>query len=228
MASTRQHDQAGHSGQGGTPGQAPYRDSHGKTLDEYPRPSVAVDTAVLTVAEDQLGVVVVEHDGGLRLPGTFLHQGESLADAVARALRDKACITGRAPQQLHVFDAQGRDDRGWVISVAHMVALPAEAVAGSRIIPAAEATGLDFDHDQIVARAVQQLQLDYAERPDPGHMLAEEFTMLELHRLHKAVDPGTAQKDTFRRAMSKHLEDTGRLEGGTVGKPARLFRRVEG
>ena len=37
-------------------------------------------------------------------PGTFLHEGETLADAVDRSLRDKANVRGLHPRQLHVFD----------------------------------------------------------------------------------------------------------------------------
>ena len=89
----------------------PYRDAAGKTLTDYPRPSVAVDTAVLTVPDgaDTVHVLLVRragsHEkGAWALPGTFLHDGETLADAVLRSLRDKAGVQGLAPRQLHVFD----------------------------------------------------------------------------------------------------------------------------
>ena len=63
-------------------------------LTDYPRPSVAVDVAVLTVRDDILQVVVVDHrPGGPALPGTFLHAGERLSDAAARALHDKATLS---------------------------------------------------------------------------------------------------------------------------------------
>src|SRR3954451_19201338 len=100
------------------------RDDAGKALTDYPRPSVAVDTAVLTVQGDQLKVLVVAHDKApgfeWALPGTFLHEREQLADAVLRSLVDKAHISGRLPRQLYVFDDPARDPRGWVLSVAHV------------------------------------------------------------------------------------------------------------
>ena len=65
-----------------------YRDSSGRSLTDYPRPSVAVDTAVLTL-DEHLGLVVLqvrrENRTGWGLPGTFLHEGEVLADAVDRS-----------------------------------------------------------------------------------------------------------------------------------------------
>src|SRR4051794_27381886 len=135
-----------------------YRDSSGKTLEDYPRPSVAVDTAVLTVTPDStLGVLLVRRDSAHRrnawaLPGTFLHARERLADAVLRSLEEKAGLVSTRPRQLHVFDNPARDDGGWVLAVAHVVVLPWRTVepvlaarpADDRFCPVAEATGLPF------------------------------------------------------------------------------------
>ena len=203
---------------------AVWTDEHGKRLTDYPRPSVAVDTAVLTVKDDVLGVAVVERDGRRRLPGTFLHDGELLAEAVERSLHQRVGLRGVAPRQLRTFDAIDRDDRGRVLSVAHMIALPEAQLTDIDVVPVDSAVGLAFDHDIIIAEAVEALREAYSERPDPGRLLGDAFTLLDLHRLHSAVDKGTAQKDTFRRAMVPHLESTGRLEHGTVGKPAPLYR----
>ena len=88
-----------------------FHDSTGRTLTDYPRPSVAVDTALLT-RDPQRGLVVLEvaRDDTEKwaLPGTFLHDGETLAEAVERSLRDKAGAHGLRLRQLHVFDAPDR------------------------------------------------------------------------------------------------------------------------
>ena len=42
------------------------------------------------------------------LPGTFLRNGETLAQAAERSLRDKAGAHGLRLRQLHVFDAPDR------------------------------------------------------------------------------------------------------------------------
>ena len=206
---------------------ATYRDAQGKSLADYPRPSVAVDTAVLTVLDDALAVVVIDdpRDNTRRLPGTFLHEGELLAHAVRRSLADKAGITGLTPQQLGVFDALNRDDRGRVLSVAHVIAVPATRLGKAATTPVSSVGPLQYDHAEILARAVAQVRADYAAAPDPWRLLGDEpFTLLELERLHRAVDPaGTALRDTFRRAMEPQLREAGGVREGTVGKPARLF-----
>jgi 8-oxo-dGTP diphosphatase len=203
-----------------------YVDSSGRALADYPHPSVAVDTAVLTVADERLQVVLVESDGELRLPGAFLHEGEVLADAVRRSLREKAGLTGLDPVQLQVFDAIGRDDRGWVLSVAHVAVVPASALGPlPRLTPVDQAVGLRYDHDAIVQLAVDWLRSRYRDAPDPERLLPAEFTLRDLQLLHEAVLGERVMKDAFRRGMIDGLVETGRLSTGSVGKPARLWRR---
>jgi 8-oxo-dGTP diphosphatase len=219
-----------------------YRDSAGEALTDYPRPSVAVDTAVLTVPADdmRLDVLLVRRTGGHHghewaLPGTFVHERERLAAAVRRSLREKAGLTPAvAPRQLHVLDDPDRDERGWVMSVAHVAALPWREVAPAleanadtvSVHPVDDVQGLPFDHDEIVRRAVSDLRSRYLERPDPDELLDEPFTIRRLHQLHEAVEGGLPfSLDTFRRAMLPLLDETRRRSAGTVGKPAQLYVR---
>lgn len=236
----------------------PWTDSSGRSLSDYPRPSVAVDTAVLTVpgGSDRprarrsgptsglsgLHVLLVRslRSSGRAfwgLPGTFLHEGETLRRAALRALETKAGIHGLNPSQLHVFDDPRRDHRGWVLSVGHLDVVRWEVVASSldnrddaELVPVGPILSgdrtLPYDHDAIVRFAVDQIRAEYAEAPDPRGVLDHEFTLKQLETLHRNIDPdGTPAKDTFRRGMEPRLIDTGDVTTGTVGKPARLFRR---
>lgn len=225
------------------PPAALYRDSAGKALEDYPRPSVAVDTAVLTVPESsRLSVLLTRtnetvaaggrvsgNPGEWRLPGTFLHPGETLSDAVLRSLREKAGVEGLRPRQLHVFDAPGRDDRGWVLSVAHLDVVAASRirlVEHTRILPVDEVPPLQYDHEQIVAWAVAALRGEYRATPDPWALLgAEPFTMRDLRLLHEAIADERFNPDTFRRTMLSGLTPTGELRTGARGKPAELYLR---
>ncbi len=222
-----------------------YRDSAGRTLADYPRPSVAVDTAVLSVTphpdrRSQLAVLQVrrpdnDRHGAWALPGTFLHAGERLLDAVHRSLRAKAAIDGVAPIPLHVFDDPARDERGWVLSIAHVDVIPYEQITYAlhtreyiRLTPATAPGPMPYDHADIVERAVGHLRDRHAAAPDPHHLLTEPFTLRELRLMHEAVAGHPHQRDTFRRAMAEGLKPTGRLRTGTRGKPAELFVRGSG
>jgi 8-oxo-dGTP diphosphatase len=218
------------------------RNSSGKTLADYPRPSVAVDTAVLTVARGGVLEVLLVRDATKKrdawaLPGTFLHEGERLADAVRRSLEQKAGLREtRTPRQLHVFDDPRRDDRGRVLSVAHVVVLPWDVVAAVvearpddvRLRPVTDVGRLRFDHPEIIERAVEEIRADHRERPDPECLLPEPFTLPQLRRVHEAVAGRPLQPDSFRRRMTPHLRDTGETQEGTVGRPALLYVRADG
>lgn len=204
-----------------------------KNLTDYPRPSVAVDTAVLTV-DPRAGLVVLQvrrrGGAGWALPGTFLHEGEILADAVARSLADKANVRGLTPRQLHVFDALDRDDRGRVLSVAHVAVVPADRVSTrfadvTRLRPVGRPGRLVYDHDEIIGLAVAEVRARYASMPDPDGLLGDEFTLRDLRLIHEAVAGADLQRDTFRRAVEGHLEPTGAVSTGGRGRPAELFRR---
>lgn len=216
---------------------AVHRDSAGLRLVDYPRPSVAVDTAVLSIdPERRLAVVQVRRPGGgawWALPGTFLHEGERLVDAVRRSLRDKAGIEGLRPRQLHVFDDPRRDDRGWVVSVAHLDVVPAHRLAGIlgervRLAPAQRPGRLPYDHAEIVRIAAADLRARYAAAPDPGGLLPERFTLRALRSVHEAVAGCALQRDTFRRSMQAQLVATGESTSGHRGRPAELFTRAAG
>ncbi|QCQ90430.1 NUDIX hydrolase [Rhodococcus sp. SGAir0479] len=207
-----------------------WRDRAGKSLTDYPRPSVAVDVAVLTVRTGRLHVVVVGRpDGGWALPGTFLRPGERLADAAERALRTKAGLTGTGFHQLAMFDAPDRDDRGWVLSMAHGAALPSEDLPADtqlvRVDGRTVAEPLAFDHAAMVAHAVDDLRERYTRRVDPSGLLQETFTVLELRRLYETVFDRALPKDSFRRLVIDAITPTGRTASVGSGRPAELFRR---
>ncbi|UKA55493.1 NUDIX domain-containing protein [Arthrobacter sp. FW305-BF8] len=217
------------------------KDAPATSLLDYPRPSVAVDTAVLTVADGSLQVLLVRrggehHHGERALPGTFLRERERLSDAVLRSLREKAGISGRVPRQLHVFDEPERDDRGWVLSVAHVDVVPLAELEGALKSDGVRlafvggepevVAGLPYGHAEIVGKAVEWLRAAYAEAPDPGALLEEPFTLKDLRELHEVVAGHSLMRDTFRRFMEPQLTGTGQMSDGTRGRPSRLWVRA--
>lgn len=208
-----------------------------KKLHDHPRPTVAVDTALLTW-DPERGLLVVEMArddlGKWALPGAFLRKGETLADAVERCLRDKLGVEGIRPRQLHVFDDPDRDDRDWVLSVAHVAVVRPDQLhalgSGStrtRLAPVDRPGELAWDHPEIVRLAKADIRDRYENDPDPERLLGNRFTMRELRQVHEAVAGTTLQRDKFRRTMEPRLVGTGVMADntGNRGRPAELFRR---
>jgi 8-oxo-dGTP diphosphatase len=210
---------------------------------------VTVDVALITAAEGQLRTVLVrrpEHPfkGRWALPGGFVQMDESLDAAAARVLRAKAGLGGVFLEQLYTFGAPDRDPRTRVISVAYYALVdPAKLAAGlvtTRLaIPWEGETGgpveaidgdqrlaLAFDHADILGLAVKRLRgkLNYA--PLGFQLLGDQFTLLDLQRVHETVLGRTLNKDSFRRRMlaSGQLQPTGQSQSGVDHRPAELYR----
>ena len=148
-----------------------------------------------------------------------------------RSLEVKVGVVGLNPRQLHVFDAPDRDDRGWVVSVAHLAAVRADQVpVGDRasLVPVDELPPLKYDHDEIIESAVAALRSDYRRWPDPAGLLPDgPFTVRDLRLVHEQVLGERLVADTFRRAMLPRLRAAGEFRRGARGKPAELFVRAE-
>ena len=214
---------------------------------------VTVLTVEHAAERPRLGLLVIRratsaHKGRWDIPGTFVQNRERLDDAVARVLREKAGVTGLVPRQLGVLDDPDRDDRGWVVSVAYTVAVPygrLEPVLGTDVrLAAVQVRGdgtlasgsavavtlpsgqkrLPFDHDEIVRRAVADLQERYREAPDPDRLVeSDEFTLTELYAIHSLITAGEEHRDTFRRRVEPRLSELG-VRRLAVGRPAKVYR----
>lgn len=193
--------------------------SPGRDLSEYPRPSLAVDIAAFTYARQfrELKVLVIpSDDGGFRLPGSFVQRDERLRDAVTRTMATKVGIKSNRATLLEVFDSPGRDPRGWVISVAHLLVIPEDDVNTSMMfsgkwVPVELLPRLQGDHNEIVEGALEKLRKEYeidqrivkeqteevtktsiprnvyAGKPDPEGFFSKPFTLRELQTLHETV-----------------------------------------
>ncbi len=229
-------------------GEAAYLD--GYKPDDFDRPSVAVDVALLTVADNAMQVLVVRreehpHKGRWALPGGFVHIDESLDVAAHRVLTEKADLRDVFIEQLYTFGEVRRDPRMRIISVAYYalvpasrlttVASPTRRLARASMGPGAT-VGLHiddrpvraaFDHAGIVETAVMRLRgkLDYA--PVGFELLADEFTLLDVQRIHEAVLDRPVNKDSFRRRMlaTGDIVPTGARQENVGHRPAALFRR---
>ncbi len=219
----------------------------------FDRPSVAVDVVLLTVRGGRLATLLhrrEEHPdrGRWSLPGGFVALDESLEDAAARTLATKAGVERVFLEQLFTFGDPARDPRMRVISVAYYALVPEpvfEVATGSAApveVPWEGEEGGDvacigadgahlplaFDHDRILATAVQRIRGKLSYVPIAFELLGPTFTLLEVRRVYEAILGRPLNKDSFRRTVlaSGLIEPTGDRQTGVGHRPAALYRRV--
>ena len=82
------------------------------------------------------------------------------------------------------------------------------------------------DHRRILATALSRLRGKLKYRPVVFELMPQEFTLSALQRVVEAIAGVRLHKQNFRRAVERSglVEGLGRLDAGTGGRPAELFR----
>jgi 8-oxo-dGTP diphosphatase len=204
---------------------------------------VAADLVILTVRAGRLEVLLVRrgiapYKGRLALPGGFVRPAEDLADAALRELREE---TGLAGDRIHLeqvatYGAPRRDPRGRVVSVTYLALVPDPpapvagsdaAAAGWHAIDDVDPARLAFDHDRILADAVERARAKLEYSPLATAFCAAEFTISELRAVYEAVWGTTLDPRNFHRKVTKtpdFVTPTGETTTRDGGRPAQLFR----
>lgn len=216
--------------------------------ESHPAPAcfpVTVDVVALTVVDDVLNVLLVTRliepfRGRLALPGGFVLPGEDLVTAAGRELAEETGVE-QVPghlEQLGSYGPRGRDPRGDVLTVAHLLLAPNFPVlsAGSDAEHAAwypvgqvldGELELAFDHERILADAVERAKSKLEYSPLGAAFCGDEFTVAQLRTVYEAVWGTRLDPRNFHRKATGtpgFLEDTGRMTTGETGRPAALFR----
>ncbi len=221
---------------------------------EFPRPSVAVDVVLLTVADTDLKVLLIRRGeppfaGGWAMPGGFVRvkdspadRGEDLEAAARRELAEETGLDAGAVylEQLYTFGAPERDPRTRVITVAYYALLGPELRGRLRAgSDAAEARWfslahevpkleLAFDHDDILRAALERVRgkIDYT--PIAFELVPPTFTIAELREVYEAIKGHTYDAGNFRRRFQRMVADKVivRAPGKrpTGTKPAAVYR----
>ena len=199
--------------------------------ERWPRPSVAVDLALLSIHEGRLVALFLQRDapphrGRWALPGGFVRTDESLDDAARRVLAEKAGLEDVYLEQLYTFGAPDRDPRMRVISVAYYALVEHARIARARAESEGAALlevhapweGLDggpagaldadgapvelaFDHGKILGWVVTRLRGKLDYAALGFQLLPRRFTLRDLQTVHEVVHGRALNKDSFRRRM---------------------------
>jgi 8-oxo-dGTP diphosphatase len=204
---------------------------------------LTVDLAILTVREDRLHVLVIKranqpYRGQDALPGGFLREGEDLRAAAERELAEETGLDGRSLhlEQLRTYGAPDRDPRGRVVTVAYLAIAPNLPVpkAGSdarsaRWAPVDEVRGqLAFDHDAVLADAVEQARAHLEFTTLATAFCGDEFTIGDLRRVYEVVWSMPVDPRNFSRKVTStegFVKPTGAKRVPGTGRPAALYQR---
>lgn len=87
-------------------------------------------------------------------------------------------------------------------------------------------TAMAADHRRIAATALSRIRGKITYRPVVFELLPERFTLLHLQRVVEALAGVRLHKQNFRRLVERAglVEGTGRMDTGSMGRPAELFR----
>ena len=176
---------------------------------------VTVDIVIFSLRDGELHVLLVRRaippfQGRWALPGGFILEGESLDDAARRELAEETGVRQGYLEQLYTFGDPGRDPRGRVVTVAYYALLTAETAplaAGTdagdaRWMPARRHPPLAFDHERIVAHALERLANKLEYTTIGFQLLPKKFTLSQLQRVYEAVLGRSLDKRNFRRKIA--------------------------
>jgi 8-oxo-dGTP diphosphatase len=202
-------------------------------------PIATVDVALFTLgAGGSLNVLLVTREnepyaGAQALPGGYVRidQDANTDETALRVLQSKAHLrNGCFIEQLYTFSGRFRDPRGWSLSVTYYAIAPEDAIepqSGAIWVSVDHLPDLPFDHNRIIAKAVERLRNKSAYSSLPAYLLPEHFTLEELRHMYETVMQTVLDRMSFR----KKMEDQGIVEAvagsqrrGSAHRPAQLYR----
>jgi ADP-ribose pyrophosphatase YjhB (NUDIX family) len=206
-------------------------------INDFPTPFASVDLVLVSLIDDGLGVLLPKRDRepflGIRaLPGGYVHidEDDDTFNTARRVAREKLGVDVAYLEQLYTFSGRARDPRGWSISVSYLGLVAATDLAEQvrrNLVPVGRIPRLPFDHNEIVAKAIQRLHDKSTYSSLPAFLLPHEFTLNDLRELYERITGEPIDRANFRRHIvdvQKLVVPTGGRRRGLPHRPAEFFR----
>lgn len=213
---------------------------------KFDRPSTAVDSAIFTVNEGELKVLLIQRDQHpflekWSLVGGYVNmeQDASLEATALRKLKEKTGFSSPYLEQVISLGNAERDPRGWTMSTIYYALIPYDSIklnAGkgaldARMVSVEEAQGMElsFDHNHVLDLCLERLRNKALYTTLPVHLMQGHFTLSELQSVYEAILGHSIQQKSFRRRMeaSECIQETGEMRE-TTRRPAMTYRLIKG
>lgn len=210
-------------------------------INEFKNPLFTVDSALFTVIDNSLKVLMVKRAnepflGRWGLPGGFVDVDiDDSTDLTAlRKLKEKTSVAPQYLEQLRTFSGINRDPRGFSVTLVYF-ALVAEQDVSSHIDTVEDAQWVDikqiadlsvaFDHKHIIEQAKERLQQKALYSMVPVYCLPEYFTVSQLKSVIEAIIGKTIQrKSLIRRIEAAEMFEVLDEKVKSGGRLAQLYK----
>lgn len=161
--------------------------------DEFPRAALTADVTLFRYVDGRLEILLIQrgHDpykGRWALPGGFVDAEENPEAGARRELEEETGVVASWLMPIGGFGDVGRDPRGRTVTLTYLTVLDdAAPIAGddaddTRWADPRDPPPLAFDHDQMVATALERLGAAVSDPRWLPRLLPARASWTEIHR----------------------------------------------
>jgi ADP-ribose pyrophosphatase YjhB (NUDIX family) len=186
-----------------------------KLYSKHQKYYVAVDSIIFgyDILEKELKLLVIKRSfdpakGKWSLAGGFVEPDESLDIAASRVLRNLTGIDKVYMKQLYCYGEVNRDPGARVISAAYWSLIKIKDIDpevtarnGAHWHSLNRIPRLIFDHNEMVKKALNELQMQIRMKPVGFELLPEKFTLVQFLDLYEAIYQRDIDKRNFRKKI---------------------------
>ncbi len=206
--------------------------------DKFFQFGLSVDCVVFGYHQSRLKVLLIKRGaepfkGEWALPGDLVYPNENIDVAARRILKDLTDIGDLYLEQTRVYGEVDRHPAGRVITTGYYSLIDIERhdphasawADGVYWVDLEECPNLAFDHNRILADALQLLRDRVRHRPVGFELLPEKFTLGQLQQFYEALLNASFDKANFRkRIISMNLlRDVKEYQKDVPHRPGRLY-----
>lgn len=198
---------------------------------------------VFTVDKGKIKILLMRkksepYKGYWILPGSMVSNTETLEDNITSVVYDKLGLPSLYIEQCYTFSNLDRDPDDRIIATTYMglidnvtLYLKKQERDGVELewfdINSIPKTG--YDHDKVIEKLVEHFKRKIVSSNILKILFPSDFTLPELQRVYEQILNITLDRRNFRKKLINlgYIEDTGDINEGYTGRPAKLYRFKE-